>query len=190
VLLTGQAAGTLAALSLAYQSQPTRVPVRSVQERLVKAKAYIMPYIDVQPSHPHFEAVQKIGATGILKGTGIPFKWANQTWFYTDSLVETSTLLKSLSEFHPVYYELGGKYISVQSAIYVATKLNKNWYKKLGHNNSEKPEEIIQRKWAEWGLKDFDINRPVTRLELAVLLNNTIDPFSMKAVNHKGVFTD
>lgn len=41
---------------------------------------------------------------------------------------------------------------------------------------------------ANWGLKNFNSKRPITRLELAVLLHNTIDPFSMKTVNHKGAF--
>ncbi|HYK55471.1 MAG TPA: FAD-dependent oxidoreductase, partial [Flavisolibacter sp.] len=63
VLLTGQAAGTLAALSSIKDVRPEQVSVRSVQEALLKAKAYIMPYIDVTPEDPFFLAIQKIGAT-------------------------------------------------------------------------------------------------------------------------------
>ena len=70
VLLTGQAAGALAALSSIKKASPKNIPVRTLQQHLLKGKAYLMPYIDVAPDNRHWEAVQKIGATGILKGTG------------------------------------------------------------------------------------------------------------------------
>jgi hypothetical protein len=35
--------------------------------------------MDVPFNHPNFIAIQKVGATGILKGTSIPYKWVNQT---------------------------------------------------------------------------------------------------------------
>jgi hypothetical protein len=85
VMLIGQAAGTLAALSVKNKIAPAQVPVRSVQQSLLDAKCWLLPFLDVAPESPYFEAVQKIGLTGGLRGTGIPFKWANQTWFYPDS---------------------------------------------------------------------------------------------------------
>ena len=186
VLLTGQAAGTLAALSLNYQSQPKRVPVRTVQQSLLKAKAYIMPYIDVQPSHPHFEAIQKIGGTGLLKGTGIPFKWANQTWFYPDSLVITKAFIADLNAFHKGTYNVRSSNLLISEAIAIAHLLKKK--SSVEESTTEDPNERWQRTWQDWGLENFEMTRPITRLELAVLLNNTVDPFSMKAVSYKGYF--
>ncbi len=87
VLLTGQAAGVLAALTVQQRTTPAKVSVRTVQKELLKAGAYLMPYIDVPFGHNHFESIQRIGVTGILKGKGIAYKWANQTWFYPDSVV-------------------------------------------------------------------------------------------------------
>ena len=40
---------------------------------------YIQPYLDVEKNHPFFKAYQRIGSTGILKGTGINVGWSNQT---------------------------------------------------------------------------------------------------------------
>lgn len=176
VLLTGQAAGALAALSIANKSSPRRVPVRSVQEKLLAAGAYIMPYIDVPPTSPHFEAVQKIGATGILKGTGIPYKWANQTWFYPDSLVQANALQRDLGDFHNAPYLFSGPQVTVGEAIQAARLI------KPGVSS------ISEQAWNEWGLQSFDPARSITRLELAVLLHHAVDPFSRKAVNHRGVF--
>ena len=186
VLLTGQAAGVLAALSSFKRMKPVQVPVRSVQQNLLKAKAYIMPYIDVTPEHPHFEAVQKIGATGILKGVGIPYKWANQTWFYPDSLVKASELRSGLIEFKPVEYDLAGEHVSIQTAIVLTYRLSQYGGAK-GKKRLQKL--VIERKdWEKWGLKNFDLSRFITRLELAVLFTNTIDPFSMQTINHKGYY--
>jgi hypothetical protein len=188
VLLTGQAAGALAALSSIQKLSPGRVPVRTVQQQLLKSKAYILPYIDVTPDHPHWEAVQKIGATGILRGTGIPYKWANQTWFYPDSLVDTKAFIADLNAFQKGTYNVRSNRLLISEAVAIANSLKKS---KNGFEDTttEDPNERWQRIWEEWGLANYDPERSITRLELAVLLNNTVDPFSMKAVNHKGVFT-
>ena len=39
------------------------------------------------PQEENFQALQKAGIVGIFKGHGVPYKWANQTWIYPDSLV-------------------------------------------------------------------------------------------------------
>lgn len=183
VLLTGQSAGVLAALSTSLKKAPQAIPVRFVQTQLLKAKAYIMPYIDVPAAHPHFEAAQKIGATGILKGTGVPYKWANQTWFYPDSLVNAKAFVKDLNEFKKGLYRFANTEVTIAEALKVLTQLKPGWQKK-GQNSTAH----IKTNWATWGLKNFNLQRNITRLELAVLFNKTIDPFLMKAVNHKGVF--
>jgi hypothetical protein len=188
VLLTGQAAGTLAALSSKQNIAPKKIPVRAVQNELLKAKAYLMPYIDVTPENPHWEAVQKIGATGILKGTGIPHKWANQTWFYPDSLVNTKELVSSLNEFKKYEYIFASQNITTNDVAALLIKMQA-WKNKQALSRLQMI-EFLKTNWPVWSLKKFDVERPVTRLELAVLLNNTIDPFSMKAVNYNGVFVN
>jgi hypothetical protein len=60
-----------------------------------------MPFMDVKPEDPHFRAVQRIGATGILKGTGVPYKWANQTWFYLGHPVSEYELITGLKAWYP-----------------------------------------------------------------------------------------
>ncbi len=102
VLLTGQGAGALAALAARQGREPRAVPVRDVQRALLDAGAFILPYIDVPPDHPRFACVQRVGATGILKGRGVPHQWANQTWFYPDFPIDALTLQKGLLEFEPV----------------------------------------------------------------------------------------
>ena len=51
------------------------------KEQLLEAGCYIMPYLDLKPSDRHFKAIQRIGATGILRGEGRNIGWSNETWF-------------------------------------------------------------------------------------------------------------
>ena len=102
VLLTGQAAGALAALAARDGREPRSVPVRDVQRALLEAGAFLLPYIDVPRDHPQFARIQRVGATGILKGKGVPHQWANQTWFYPDFPIDAATLQESLTEFEKV----------------------------------------------------------------------------------------
>lgn len=189
VLLIGQAAGTLAALSLNNRGIPRNVPVRAVQEKLLDAKAYIMPYIDVEPSHTHFDAVQRIGATGILRGKGIPFKWANQTWFYPDSNISVTEFLAGFAPYQKTSVKSAGGFLTISQAISI---IEKSALQIAGEPTNLKKDnsvtEQVQSQWTLWQLQNFDLERIITRLELAVLLDKMLDPFTRKPINHRGYF--
>jgi len=101
VLTIGQAAGALAAVALKNQQEPAEVSIRNVQAALLASKAYLMPFIDVKATDQDFITLQKIGATGLLKGTGIPYKWANQTWFYPELSISQFDLIQGFKSFYP-----------------------------------------------------------------------------------------
>jgi hypothetical protein len=180
VLLTGQAAGMLAAMSAQKNLAPQEIDIRTLQQNLLNVKAYLMPYIDVTPANPHFEAIQKIGATGILRGTGIPYKWANQTWFYPDSLIETSVFIKDVNEFE----KLNSSFIRSIPQGKLKIRDAYNIIKEMKKNISV---ENVEAAWANWGLQNFDENRYIMRYELAVMLNKLVDPFSKK-IDYNGIF--
>jgi hypothetical protein len=170
VMLTGQAAGALAALAVKSKRQPRQVSVRKVQQALLDAKAYIMPYFDVKPGHRHFAAIQKIGATGLLRGVGQPFQWANRTWFYPDSLVNTADFLRDAQSFL-------GRQPNTQG-----------WGKSLTINNTLQLMECMVNKenhimhidaewWKRMGFGDYDGTRPITREQLAALMDFALKPF-------------
>lgn len=79
VLLTGQAAGILAALAVKAESTPREVPVRRLQEALLSQKVYLAPLYDVSPNDPDFELLQRIAVTGILRMIGEPFGGGGRT---------------------------------------------------------------------------------------------------------------
>ena len=177
VMLTGQAAGTLAALSVLQKIQPLNVPVRLVQNKLLNAGAYIMPYIDATSEHSYFKAIQKIGATGILKGTGIPFKWANQTWFYPDSTITENKFVNGLSSFTGKIYKTSDDILTIKKFIQI---LKTSTLKKSLSAQ-------IKNDWINAGLNAFENNRPIKRFEIAVMLDKYLQPFETQ-INNKGNF--
>ena len=189
-LLIGQAAGTLAAQSVQQKLDAQEIPVRLVQLGLLKSKAYIMPYFDVPLNHPNFIASQKIGATGILKGEGIPYSWANRTLFHPDSLVNRNTLVNDFADFYslPVtkksFLTLSE---TIDIIIEIAKKNNLN-QKKSNWNFTDKSilTNQIQQKWEQWKFSSFNTNMSLTRIQFAQLIDATINPFELKQIDHNG----
>jgi len=173
VMLTGQAAGVLAALSVKQRKQPRDVSVREVQSVLLEAKAYLMPYYDVKPGHPHFTEIQRAGATGILQGVGQPYQWANRTWFYPDSLVRITEVKAGLMECLGRSLEANGEWLTVAQA-----------FRALA---GEVPADAAAR-WSGCGLQDFRPDRYIRRAEFAVALDRLSEPFGKHPVDHKGAF--
>jgi FAD dependent oxidoreductase len=192
VMLTGQAAGVLAALAVTQKMQPRQVSTRSVQNTLLNAGAYIMPYIDVPFTNPHFKAIQKIGATGILKGTGIPYKWANQTWFYPDSSVRIEALIPALNHFKVASAGFSQQgYLTIETAIDICFSIIKKHRKFYQNKKSYLAslaafEQLVQKEWASWALANYNLKRNISRAEFSVLCDKTIQPFDLKQVNHNG----
>jgi hypothetical protein len=194
VLLTGQAAGALAALAATRGREPRDVPVREVQRTLLGAGAFLLPYLDVPPDHPQFARIQRVGATGILKGRGVPHQWANQTWFDPDFPIDAATLGQGLAEFETVDGPPpDGRPLSVADAVstlsvYRAALLKKDAarFSALGKSPPPSGPELF----ATLGLGAWEPERRISRAELAALVDALLDPFSVKPVDHRGRFAE
>lgn len=87
VMTIGQAAGAAAALAIRQDVQPRELSVRQLQQHLLDNDCWALPFIDTTPDDWHFQPLQRIGLSGVLKGHGVPYLWANQTWIYPDSVM-------------------------------------------------------------------------------------------------------
>ena len=172
VMQLGQAAGALAALAKLQDRTVKRVSVRSVQMALLDAGCYLMPYLDLDKEDRHFKALQKIGATGILRGEGRNVGWANQTWFRADEPLLAEDI------YAGDYYH--GKLPFVSGPVKVGQLIGA-----LRHMGVYFPASL-QGFWSELGLSDYNPERVVTRLEAAVLVDAVIDPFSIYGVDYNG----
>ncbi len=163
VMQIGQAAGLLAAQSVKDNIAPKNVSIRKLQNILLEANGYIMPYVDVKQSSPYFKAVQRIGATGLLKGEGVPNGWANTTYFYPDKPVSFNDFVMTWEMKFDAPVKIIEHDMTIEDALNFAAILS-----------GKKIDEILpsfKTHWATLSLTDFDLKRSIKRVELAAILN-------------------
>ena len=173
ILQIGQAAGTLAAISIEKNLKPSQVNIRLLQSNLLKNKVYLMPYLDVDKYDPAFEAIQRIGVTGILRGKGVPYKWANQTWFYPDSTITRTELQKGIKSWQPAFHlwnESDLQKVSTDDLADVIQTLSLLCHIELASDC------ILPR----------NATKMVTKKDIALWLDKCIQPFSKKEVDWHG----
>jgi hypothetical protein len=163
VMQIGQAAGLLAALSSKNNIDPKNISVRQVQQALLDANGYIMPYKDVTQKDRYFKAIQKIGATGLLRGVGVPTGWANATYFNPNEKVKLDEFSIAWNKKFASQSLKSGNDLTISDALFVAAKLS--------NTSVEKIKSSFELKWKSIGLENFDLQRPILRFEIAAILD-------------------
>ena len=173
VLQIGQIAGLIASESVKNNINTHQIDVRNIQKKFLDKGGYIQPYLDVEKNHPFFKAYQRIGSTGILKGTGINVGWSNQTWFYPEDKIDFLDLLKGLDPYYDLdKHELNDLKIS---SVY-------KWISSiLGEDINE-----IEKNWESLGLKNFNKNKIINRGEFAIIVDYFLKPFESFKIDFKG----
>lgn len=183
VMQIGQAAGALAALAVKENKSISEVSVREVQNAILDAKGYLLPYLDVAIDHPMFKSLQRVGSTGILKGIGKSVDWANQMWFRADTLLLANEL-EGLGDVYPFVNKQvieGNNTISIQKATEMIGEIAEK-------EGIEIKEGRVEEIWNEFDLKNFDMDRDILRSEMAILIDQILDPFNNKKVDITGQY--
>lgn len=179
VMQIGQAAGLLAAQSVKDNLAPKKLSVRKLQNILLDANGYIMPYVDIKQNSPYFKAVQRIGATGLLKGEGVPNGWANTTYFYPEKNISFIDFVSTWEMKFEYPFNIIEHDMTIEDAVNFASILN-------GKNRNE----ILpgfKTQWNALNLVDFDLKRSIKRVELAAILNE-YDVFNQFNVDVYGFY--
>ena len=155
VMEIGQTAGVIAALAVKRGCAVRSVDVRSVQKELLAAGAYLQPWLDLKPGEEGFEAIQRIGCTGILRGEGRNVAWSNESWFHASDPLKWSDL------FLEDYYDISRP--DRESSDLVTKGAFADLLNSLG---------------ASVEVHDCCREKPLTRLDAAILLDKYLDPFS------------
>ena len=175
VLQIGQAAGTIAALSIAEKKKTDDIDVRDVQRTLLEKGSYLLPYLDVPRDHKAFKSFQRIGVTGILQGEGRNEGWSNETWLRTNDILKANEL-SGFKAFYPgVEIIAKGEEMSVAEVFNIIKKAS---------TQAISDTEMLDI------LKEFDYNiantdEHITRGAFAILVDKILNPFDRK-VNIKG----
>ncbi len=96
VMQVGQAAGAAAAICVKDCIQPRNVNIRQLQQKLLDAKMWLMPFLDTEPKDWAFQSIQRIGLCGLMRGECLPREWANEMWFHTEKNVTFQDALEAL----------------------------------------------------------------------------------------------
>lgn len=173
VMQIGQAAGALAALSCLEGKDVRSVGVRQVQEALLDDGCYIMPYLDLPVNDRHFKALQRIGATGVLRGEGRNVGWANQTWF------RASDPLMAEDIHAEGYYEGSLELPSGEVSVGELIELLRGFGAAIPYGE-------VDGWWQKLGLENYDAERTATRKEAAVVVDAAVDLFGLFEVDYDG----
>ena len=168
VLQIGEAAGIVAALAVKQGIEPREVAVRDVQREVLAGGGYLLPFLDLPATDPHFGAIQRVGVTGIIEGVGMTVGWENQSWFRINETISMDELSRGLHSFDA-------------EIPHIADERNVTLQDLIEHGS------VTAEQWAEWGLENFDPQRDATRLECAVVIDKVLNPFA-KGVTINGEF--
>lgn len=171
VLQIGQIAGLIASESIKQKKKPSELNIRHIQSLILENGGYIQPYLDVEKTHPHFKAFQRIGSTGILRGKGVNVGWSNQSWFYPENEVDLELLLNDLSPFVD---------LSTYPLNSLMLKDLKTWIESIINEKIDFKSDYLLL-----NLTDFNLDRKVNRGELAVIIDYYLNPF-IQSINFLG----
>ena len=170
VLQIGEAAGIVAALAVKAGIEPREVSVRDVQREVLAGGGYLLPYLDLPTTDPHFKALQRVGVTGIIEGVGMTVGWENQTWFRANETISMAELTCGLNCFD-------SKFELSEDTREVTLSDLEGWFG-----------EINDAMWNAWGLPDYSTTRALTRKECAVVIDALMRPFYTYSVTLQGEF--
>lgn len=176
VLLTGQAAGVLAAKSVLNNQNVRAVNIRKVQQTLLDQGAYLMPLTDIKPDDKEFQAIQRVTACGILKIKGESYQWANRSWFYPDTTVTVKEFSEGLNAFEQKLP------VSADESVLNLKKASDLISTVLKRDLSAE----IQKIWSKRMARGFDLKLAINKRELSILVDELIRPFETKSIGFEG----
>lgn len=194
VMQLGQAAGAAAAMSVETSVAPRDLEVRALQQELLDAGVWLMPYMDTKPGEQQFKAIQKVGLSGVMRGQGIPVAWANETRFYPDSTISRDGMERILERLNSDLDVMAGTgsgegEITRLQAVELIGRVAGVDLSAVGESPfSDADHEMVtfftEQGWLDgWSTGDeFGPDRTVTRGELAQLIDASLDPFSSDSV--------
>ena len=152
--------------------------------------------MDATQDYWAFLSIQKVGLSGLMRGEGIPVAWANETRFYPERVVGKMDLFEILSRSDQMSTEQINQALSTVGN-------SREW---TVENGLEFFEELSQKSEAPTTLElstqsqtrsrstyyervvrffnehEVEVNSPLTRASLAVLIHYYFDPFYSNSV--------
>jgi len=181
-LALGQAAGVTAAYCAFFKTTTANLKVRPIQVELLDFKGRLLPFSDIG-ADPYWRAIQQVCATGMLKGKQKMVDNKPQFLFMPDSIVTTAEVKPVLTEIYTrafLWFNMTkpGKEFTVGNLL--------SFISEITLTAPDNLQNKIQKEWSQYKFKSaFDMDRPITRREFAILANKYLNPFA-RAVDLDG----
>lgn len=172
----GQAVGAAAGYVAFYRTTSDKIEVRQIQGELLQYGGRLLPFQDILQEDPHFGAIQRIGATGLLRPK-ISDGGKKRYLFEPDSTVSTAELRPTLNQLFSRSAVWFADHQSNQLTLAELMSL----IKYIGHRGNEL-EALIEKNW-ERQFKfpgNYDPSMIVSRRHVAVLLDAYVKPFDVR----------
>lgn len=181
-MASGKAAGIMAAYCAFFKTTTKAVNSRIAQGELIAFRSVLIPLSDIPETHPNKDAIQRLVLTGLLKPKldpeGIAFRFDTSGTVTTEELKQPMRELFSRSQIW--FADNQKEIITVEDAI------------SLLQFTANRADELITEIRDGWA-KSFSFNgvydpkKPISRLELGVLLERYLQPFNVKT-DYQGNF--
>lgn len=200
VMQIGQAAGAAAAICVQQNIQPKNVNIRELQQTLLDAGCWLMPFAEISPKEKSFQAIQRVGLCGWMSGFPLPSGWENQLRFDPEKPVSLADAAEMLSKIidrfrltqlsielksphfslsrgmiaQIVWELLGQKPARLQNAIFDDVPENHRFFPAI--------QFLFERgfgvNWVQ--PPQFAPDKPVSREEFAMIIDSVFQPFAMR----------
>lgn len=173
----GQGVGAIAAYCAFFKTTTRHLNVRIIQGEILDYKGFLLPISDVSQKDPHWRAIQQVSATGLLRCIQKANGNSIEVHFEPDDVVSTEEIKPILTEIYTRAFlwfnkEKPGDKFTLGNLISFISDYTLTDPKTL--------QIYLQKAWTpQFKLTGtFDLGRPVTRLEFAVLANRYLNPFA------------
>lgn len=174
----GQGAGVIAAYCAFFKTTTKNLNVRMIQGELLDFKGDLLPVNDII-FDPYWRAIQQVCATGLLKPVikrGID---ETKVSFNPDSVVTTAEIKPVMLEIYTRAFIWFNK-VKPGSQFTIGNLLS--FISELTLTDPDNLHKAISKAWTEQFhfTSSFDVNRPITRREFAILANKYLNPFGRR----------
>jgi hypothetical protein len=173
----GQGAGAVAAFCVFFTKTTNELRVREIQTEILDYKGILYPYADIPQTDRYYRPIQQITATGLLKEVQQLNGKNMEVLFKPDSTVSTADIKPILLEIYTRAFIWFGKNKPTETFT-VGDLLS--YISDYTLTEPHTLQLVLQKQWQDtYKFKQpFDLQRPVTRYEFAVLMNKYLNPYA------------
>lgn len=172
-MLLGQSAGAIAAYAGFFNLKTSEANLKRIQGELIAFNTNLMPFEDVGVKDANWKAIQMVGLTGVLKAEELNGKLL----FNAEKLVSTADVRQPIKDH---YYKAQIWFDDYKSdGITIGAAIDMICY--VGNKAPETTKKEVEKKWKTTYAFSaaLDLERQISRRELAVLLQDYMPPFNV-----------